>query len=491
MTALAKIAGRAGPAVGAKVGLPRVAVLGAGPAGTGAAFVLSRGAQAKVTVLEQRDTVGGNAGSFLLDGIWCDYGSHRFHPVADPRVLGDVKALLGDDLLLRPRHGRILLKQRWIHFPLKPVDLLIHLPMGFTASIGMDWLGKLLPQPPIEEENFATVLRRGVGRTMSENFYYPYVEKLWGISPEDLAVTLAKRRVSASSIGKILRKIAEQIPGLKTKTAGRFLYPRKGFGKICEGFHQAAARHGSGFIFNARVSGICREGEKVTAVRFDREGETHRLPVDYVWSTLPIGLMVRLMDPPAPLPVTEAAERIRFRGMILIYLVLPQDRFSEYDAHYFPERSIPISRMSEPKNYADAKEPVGRTVLCAELPSDPHEEAWSMSDEVLGRRLCAWLASVGLDVAAPPVNVATRRLRQAYPVYDRTYETCFRTIDDWLGGIDGLLTFGRQGLFAHDNTHHALAMAYAACDCLDADGKFDRSRWADHRLEFTSHVVED
>jgi hypothetical protein len=32
--------------------------------------------------------------------------------------------------------------------------------------------------------------------------------------------------------------------------------------------------------------------------------------------------------------------------MILIYLVLEQDQFTEYDAHYFPEEAIPMSRMS-------------------------------------------------------------------------------------------------------------------------------------------------
>jgi hypothetical protein len=53
------------------------------------------------------------------------------------------------------------------------------------------------------------------------------------------------------------------------------------------------------------------------------------------------------------------------------------------------------------------------------------------------------------------------------------------------------LTFGRQGLFAHDNTHHALAMALAASHCLDRAGHFDLALWAKHRETFESHVVED
>ena len=48
-------------------------------------------------MLERAAVAGGNSTSFLIDGIWCDYGSHRFHPVADPQVLADVKALVGSE----------------------------------------------------------------------------------------------------------------------------------------------------------------------------------------------------------------------------------------------------------------------------------------------------------------------------------------------------------------------------------------------------------
>ncbi|MCK5642498.1 MAG: FAD-dependent oxidoreductase, partial [Gammaproteobacteria bacterium] len=106
---------------------PHVVILGAGPAGLGAAFQLTRGALAQVTVLERNSYVGGNAGSFELAGLRVDYGSHRLHPACDPEVLQDIRALLGDDLLDRPRHGRIRLRGRWLHFPLKPLDLALRL----------------------------------------------------------------------------------------------------------------------------------------------------------------------------------------------------------------------------------------------------------------------------------------------------------------------------------------------------------------------------
>jgi cation diffusion facilitator CzcD-associated flavoprotein CzcO len=58
----------------------RVAILGAGPAGVGAAWQLVRARKADAIVVEQRDDVGGNAGNFELYGIPVDYGSHRLHP---------------------------------------------------------------------------------------------------------------------------------------------------------------------------------------------------------------------------------------------------------------------------------------------------------------------------------------------------------------------------------------------------------------------------
>ncbi|HEV3495893.1 MAG TPA: FAD-dependent oxidoreductase, partial [Actinomycetes bacterium] len=84
-----------------------------------------------------------------------------------------------------------------------------------------------------------------------------------------------------------------------------------------------------------------------------------------------------------------------------------------------------------------------------------------------------------------------RRLPQAYPIYRAGFEQGFEAVDAWVSRQPRLITFGRQGLFVHDNTHHALAMAWAAADALAADGAFDHAAWAAARESFTSHVVED
>ena len=470
---------------------PTVTVLGAGPAGVGAAFLLARDGKADVVVVEREARAGGNAGSFDLDGVRCDYGSHRLHAASAPQVMAMIREALGDDLVQRPRHGRIRLKGRWIHFPLTVADLVRRLPKPFAAALVFDAACKPLRRRAPGEETFASVLRQGLGPTMSEHFYYPYVRKLWALPPEELAVTLARRRVSGSSVGKIVAKMLRQAPGLRGKRPRGFFYPRRGFGQISDALRARAENAGAAFELDAPVSAIEHRDGRVVAVRWQKSGASRRRECDCVWSTLPITTLVRLMEPAAPAAVLEAAGRIRYRGLILIYLVLEQDRFTEYDAHYFPELAVPIARLSEPKNYSAVREPEGVTVLCAELPSDPGDAWWSLSDDELGARLRGWLAEVGLPIEARIRRTLTRRLAYAYPVYDRGFEANFEAMDRWVAGVRGLLTFGRQGLFAHDNTHHALEMAHAAVDCLRRDGGFDAERWLRYRKAFESHVVED
>jgi protoporphyrinogen oxidase len=470
---------------------PHVVILGAGPAGVGAAFRLMQRGTARVTVLEQQDKPGGNAGSFELDGIYCDYGSHRLFPMLPAEIMQDLSRLLGPDLIYQVRHGRILLRGHWIHFPLKPMNLLFRLPKSFALGVLGDTARKFLARGSSGTPTFATVLERGLGRTICRDFYFPYARKIWGVAPEKLDVMAAQRRVTGSSIGKILRKVAAQIPGLRPPHAGRFYYPRRGFGQITECLCDEARKLGAEFKFGARFLGIEREDGRIRAVRYQLGGAVFEIPTGIVWSTIPISVLLQGVHPEPPREILDSARSISYRGMILIYLLLDQDRFGRFDAYYFPEESIPISRLSEPKNFSNATEPRGRTVLCAEVPSDPGRPDWEMSDRELGDRVCESLGRAGLPVSARVLKVVTRRARQAYPVYLQGYATHLSRMDDWLNGIEGMLTFGRQGLFAHDNTHHALPMAYAAADCLSPEGIFDRERWAECRRRFKSDAVED
>src|SRR5918998_657490 len=93
---------------------PPVAVLGAGPAGLTAGYLLARRG-VPVIVFEADDQVGGIAKTVERDGYRFDLGGHRFF-TKSAEVDALWRDLLGDELLLRPRLSRIRWRGRFLHY---------------------------------------------------------------------------------------------------------------------------------------------------------------------------------------------------------------------------------------------------------------------------------------------------------------------------------------------------------------------------------------
>ena len=464
---------------------PHVVILGGGPAGCGAAYQLRRTQKARVTLLERGTALGGNAGSFFWANQWLDYGSHRLHHAVDAEILADIRTMLGDDLRDRVRHGRIRLRGEWLHFPIQTTDLLRRLDKRFAAGMARDMvMRKLRRRGP--EDTFASVLLASLGPTMCESFYFPYARKLWGREPEELSGIQARKRVTAGTFMKLMRRLVKP-PG-----GGHFYYMRRGYGQISEAYATEAAQLGAKIETGTTATSICRgiESDGTWIVTAEKNGERREIHADHIWSTIPVTLLSQMVKPPPPTAVVEAAAQIHYRAMVLVYIQLPVDKFTPTDAHYFPEANVRITRLSEPKNYFGAAEPRGTTVLCGEYPCDVDDEIWSATDSELSQRILRDMAIAELSPAEQPIAVHVKRLRQAYPIYLSGYERPFGVLDNWAGSLPNLLVYGRQGLFAHDNTHHALFMAYSAVNCLH-DGEFDQRQWADYREIFKTHVVED
>ena len=176
------------------------------------------------------------------------------------------------------------------------------------------------------------------------------------------------------------------------------------------------------------------------------------------------------------------------RGVVLVYLVLDEDRYSEFDAHYVPDPDVAFARLSEPKNYRDGPDPVGRTVLCAEVPASVGDARWAARDDALAELVLDGMARLGLRV--PEVGgVEVIRLPRVYPVLGVDDDARWRALG-WADGLDGVSVLGRQGLAVADNLHHVVDMALGAVGCLGPDG-WDDARWRSERARFDTFVVDD
>src|SRR5689334_19839717 len=95
-----------------------IIVAGAGPAGLTAAYLLQTRGRRDVCVFEKDSQVGGIARTVEYKGFRFDIGGHRFFTkVAAVNELWH--AMLGDDLLRRPRLSRIFYRGRFFAYPLK------------------------------------------------------------------------------------------------------------------------------------------------------------------------------------------------------------------------------------------------------------------------------------------------------------------------------------------------------------------------------------
>lgn len=464
---------------------PHVVVLGGGPAGCGAAYQLRRTGKATVTLLEKQDVVGGVAGSFQWGGQWLDFGSHRLHHTVAPEILQDIQRMLGPDFGDFSRHGRIRLRGQWLHFPIQTLDLLKRLDKGFALGMARDMVMTKVAKAD-EGDTYASVLLANLGPTMSRHFYFPYGRKMWGKEPEALSGIQAKKRVSAGSFAKLIKRLLKPVGG------GNYYYMREGYGQISRAYAREAAALGAELALGWGATRIARSRTPgyTWTVTAEHDGQVREIDCDYLWSTIPITMLARLMQVPAESPVMQAAAQIHYRAMVLVYVKLPVQQFTTTDAHYFPEENVRVTRLSEPKNYFRSTEPRGSTVLCGEYPCTIGDELWTASDAELARIMARDAATAGIPFPAEPTDVLIRRIPQAYPIYLKGYEVPLGTLDDWAGAQPNVLVYGRQGLFAHDNTHHALFMAYCAVDCLQGMA-FDEAKWAQYREVFKTHVVED
>ncbi len=493
----------------------RIAILGGGPAGLGLAVrILSRHPEVELLIFEKKSQAGGLAISFERNGLYFDYGSHRLHPATEPEILDDIKGLLGGDLLDRPRNGRIRLLGKFVKFPLSPVDLALNLPPSFVSGIVLDSTAKLMPKRKRSFRTFADFLLDGLGPTVCNQFYFPYARKLWGLDPKEIDAEQAQRRVSANSFSKMAMKLLNKLPGVGRRGAGRFFYPRRGFGQIAEKLADAVQQLGGTILTSAEAvpheasSGgsegdneclvLTLNGGHSIKVRFDAPpSNLHtsltrgELPVDYIFSTIPITSLARCLSPQAPADIIEAVRSIRYRSMVLFYLILETDQFTPFDAHYFPGEDVVFSRLSETKNYYHGNQPKGLTGLCLEIPCSTEDAVWRMADTELCDLLAEQLAASELPVKSPIRECFSIRIDDVYPIYDIGYEPYFRKALDFVNAVPNLISLGRQGLFMHNNTHHSLAMAYRAGECLTDNLSWNQTQWASHLEAFSQFVVED
>jgi protoporphyrinogen oxidase len=443
-------------------------VLGAGPAGLTAGYLLAKEGL-PVVVLEAHEKVGGLAMTEERDGYRFDLGGHRFFTKS--KEVDDLwHEVLDDEFLLRPRMSRIYWNQRFLDYPLRGPDVIRKLgPVELTRALGSYLLAAVKPKG--NEESLEEWVSNRFGKRLYELFFKSYTEKVWGVPCTELRAEWAAQRIKGLSFFSAAKAAFFGNRGNKVKSLiSEFHYPRYGPGQMWEAMTSEIRRLGGEVRTETPVERLVVENGRVVGV--EAGGET--IETGQVISSLPLRATVEMTRPLAPAAVRDAARGLRYRDFLTVALVLDGDDLFPDNWIYIHEPDVRVGRIQNYRSWSpwmvpdQSKACVGLEYFCFE-----GDELWNMSDDELVELASRELEQLGLASRSKVERGYAVRVPKAYPMYDKDYEERVAAIRGWLETIPNLQQVGRNGLHRYNNSDHSMLTAMRAVENLVRGTSYD------------------
>jgi protoporphyrinogen oxidase len=448
-----------------------IVIIGAGPAGLTAAFELSQAGR-RVLVLEKLQEVGGLARTENYRGFSFDIGGHRFF-TKEPAVNRLWRGVLGADFLRRPRLSRIYYNRRFFYYPLRPLNALVQLGVWPSIAIVFSYLRWQL-WPHEREETFEQWVTNRFGRRLFETFFKTYTEKVWGISCSDLRAEWAAQRIRGLSLKTaVLSMFLPPRQTIKT-LIDEFEYPRLGPGMMWRAVRDEIERRGSSVQLGSDVISIQRRGNVIESVTIAQNGARATISGAAFMSSMPLGAFLTKLDPPPATEIAEAGKRLRFRGLVVVCLIVNKPNLFPDNWIYIHDPTVKVGRIQNYKNWSPDMAPdPNQTSLGLEYFCTPGDALWNLPDAALVELAKQEIERIDLAKATEVVDGCVLRAPDAYPVYDADYRGALATVRAFVDGLENFQTIGRNGLHRYNNQDHAMMTGMLAARNLTLGEKND------------------
>ncbi len=443
----------------------RPLILGAGPAGLACADELCRRG-IKPRIIDKNVSAGGLCRTLEYEGFFFDIGGHRFLSKSE-EVNRLWREVLGDDLLRVKRKSRIYYRDRFFSYPLDPINAMATLGVAESARCLSSYISSRW-SADTDDSHFEGWMTRRFGKRLYEIFFKTYTEKVWGIPCTDLSSDWAVQRIEGLSLRKAVLKKLSGGNSPRT-TSGEFLYPRRGPGLFCERWKSLSEARGAVFSMGVQAEEIRTVADRVTEVTVrGRDGKVTAMPVEHLFSSIPLPLLVQKMSPSAPTEVLRAAASLRFRNFIVVNLIFKKASVFPDNWIYVHSPGIRAARIQNYKNWSPEMVPdPSFTSLGVEYFATEGDELWKMSEDRLMKLALSELETMRLASADDFVKGFTVKIANVYPVYGPLYRDNVNIVRGYLSGFRNLSVMGREGLFRYDNSDHAILTGlYAARNYL-------------------------
>ena len=444
-----------------------VVIIGAGPAGLTAAYLLAKKG-VSVTVLEgDPDYVGGISKTVHYKGYSFDIGGHRFF--SKSKEVEDLwSEILPDDMLVRPRSSRILYRGRFFSYPLRAVEALRNLGIFESVRCVLSYLWARL-FPIKSPRNFEEWVTNQFGSRLFRIFFKTYTEKVWGTPCTEISADWAAQRIKGLSLSKAI--LHALLPRRKPKARGAvvktlidsFRYPRRGPGMMWEKCAELIAKLGGTVIMGQRVTG-CAYDTKTALWTITSSGadgiEQQHVAADVI-SSAPIRELSTMLSPrPAP-PAARAAGELKYRDFLTVALIVHERHVFDDNWIYIHDPGVQVGRIQNFKSWSPEMVPdpattcYGLEYFCFE-----GDGLWASTDAELIALAQKELIQLGLANADDLLDACVVRQRKAYPVYDDAYATHVETIRREVAAhFPTLHLIGRNGMHKYNNQDHSMMTA--------------------------------
>lgn len=436
----------------------KVAVIGAGPAGITAAYELAKKIK-DVDVFEASSSVGGMAKTIDLWNQKIDIGPHRFFS-SDTRVNELWLEVAGRDYEMVDRLTRIYYDKKFFHYPIKAFDALKNLGL-FEAFRCFCFYCIELISPTKDTSTFEGWVTNRFGKRLYQIFFKTYTEKLWGIKCDTLDAEFAAQRIKKFSLGEAIKTALFGNSGKHKTLVDQFAYPHGGTGMIYERMAAFVKKQGGSVNVNSPVKRVLTKDGKAYALELE-DGTVKEY--DHIISSMPLSLMVSRL-PEAPENIRKAANSLRFRNTIIVYLnVQAKDLFPD-NWLYVHSADLQMGRLTNFRNWVPQVYGKEESTICAlEYWCYDEDDFWKLSDEKLIELGKEELRKTGLIGEAKISNGHIYRIHRCYPVYSTGYKETLTPVEDYLKTVDNLHVIGRYGSFKYNNQDHSILMGKLAAE---------------------------
>ncbi|MEM6907270.1 MAG: NAD(P)/FAD-dependent oxidoreductase [Pseudomonadota bacterium] len=448
-----------------------VAIIGAGPAGLTAGYLLTKQGKS-VAIIEQDETyVGGISRTVEHKGYRFDIGGHRFFSKSQA-VVDLWNEILPDDFIQRPRMSRIYYEGKFYSYPLRAFEALSNLGiLRSTACMASYLRYKLFPIKDVK--SFEDWTTNQFGKKLYSIFFKTYTEKVWGMPCDEMSADWAAQRIKGLSLWGAVTDGLKRSLGLNKKPNDgqavktlleTFRYPRLGPGMMWDAARDKIIATGKGQVFMGHAL------EQLAAIGPNDEG--------YNWSMTAAGktgkVQIRAKDAISSAPMRELSKRIyplpqstlqagnlRYRDFLTVALMVKSEDLFPDNWIYIHDDRVQVGRVQNFRSWSPEMVPdedmacVGLEYFCFE-----GDGLWSSSDEDLVAQATKEMEILGLCDPKMVVSGAVVRQEKAYPVYDDDYEANVQAMRVELEDKHpSLHLVGRNGMHRYNNQDHAMMTA--------------------------------